>query len=197
MRLERVPLARLKGAPYNPRCDLQPGSDGWKRLERSLDEFGLVQPIVWNERTGHVVGGHQRLAILRSRGVEEVEVAVVSLTAPREKALNVALNNPRVGGDWDVTRLTELVGELRGDPEIDETLTGFDVAELRQFTLEKASGPLAFDPPGADMVRVVLEVTPDEWERLRREIDRLIDGGGVTAHVRMPGDGRASTKGGT
>ncbi len=127
------------------------------------------------------------MAILKSRGVEEVEVAVVSLTAPREKALNVALNNPRVGGDWDVTRLTELVGELRGDPAIDETLTGFDVAELRQFTLEKANGPLALDPPGPNTVRVVLEVTPDEWERLRREIDRLIDGGGVTAHVRMPG----------
>jgi hypothetical protein len=187
MRMERVPLARLRVAPYNPRCDLQPGSEAWKRLERSLDEFGLVQPIVWNERTGHVVGGHQRLAILRSRGVSEVDVAVVSLTASREKALNVALNNPRVGGDWDVTRLTQLVGDLKGDPEIDATLTGFDEGELRQFTLEKAAAPLAFDPPGPDMVRVVLEVTPDEWDRLRGEIDRLIDGGGVTAHVRMPG----------
>ena len=68
MNLQMISVARLKPAPYNPRVALKPGSDGYRRLERSLKEFSLIQPIVWNEVTGHVVGGHQRLQILMDQG---------------------------------------------------------------------------------------------------------------------------------
>jgi len=56
--LQRLPIAQLKPAPYNPRIDLKPGTPEYQRLERSLIEFDLVEPIVWNELTGHVVSGH-------------------------------------------------------------------------------------------------------------------------------------------
>src|SRR5262245_25392469 len=101
MKLRTLHLETLQHAPYNPRKPLQAGSAAYRRLERSLAEFDLVQPIVWNEQTGHVVGGHQRLEILRHRGAKKVEVAVVSLSLEREQALNIALNNSQVGSDWD------------------------------------------------------------------------------------------------
>ena len=104
--LRRIPIEQLHPAPYNPRVPLEPGSPGYRRLERSIDEFDLVQPIVWNEETGHVMSGHQRLEILRRRGVREIDVAVVSLSLDREKALNITLNNRQVGSDWDTSGAT-------------------------------------------------------------------------------------------
>ena len=69
MNIQRLPISKLKPAPYNPRKVLKPGMRGYRRLERSLSEFDLVQPLVWNKTTGHVVSGHQRLEILKARGV--------------------------------------------------------------------------------------------------------------------------------
>ena len=109
MQLRTLSITDLKPAPYNPRIELRPGMPGYERLARSLDQFELVQPIVWNEQTGHVVGGHQRLTVLRDRGVTEGPVVVVSLSLEREQALNVALNNANVGGDWDPAKLVDLL----------------------------------------------------------------------------------------
>ncbi|MBW3540655.1 MAG: ParB N-terminal domain-containing protein [Planctomycetes bacterium] len=175
LRFERLPIERLVPAPYNPRVTLTPGTAAWRKLERSLDEFGLVQPIVWNERTGHVVGGHQRLAILKHRGCLEVEAAVVSLPLEREKALNIALNNPAVGGRWDGDKLAGLVEELCDLPDFDATLTGFDAAELRDLLLAPAEWD-ADEEDGEDAqerVRVELLIDPEDWESVRPEIDSL------------------------
>jgi ParB-like chromosome segregation protein Spo0J len=84
-----LPLADLKPAPYNPRQSLRPADRRYRKLAASLREFGLVEPLIWNELTGHVVGGHARLAILTEMGVTDVPVSVVRLTPEREKALNV------------------------------------------------------------------------------------------------------------
>ncbi|WP_206917169.1 ParB N-terminal domain-containing protein [Alicyclobacillus suci] len=92
MRIETVKLENLIPAEYNPRIDLQPGDPEYEKLKRSIEEFGLVEPIVWNQRTGKVVGGHQRLKILQDLGVAETDVVIVDLDETREKALNLALN---------------------------------------------------------------------------------------------------------
>src|SRR5262245_19185772 len=60
-----LPIERLVPAPYNPRRVLKPTDKAYRKLAASLREFGLVEPLVWNEPTGHVVGGHARLAILK------------------------------------------------------------------------------------------------------------------------------------
>src|SRR5262245_8832825 len=86
-----LPLAALRPAPYNPRRRLRPGEPAYRKLQTSLREFGLVEPLVWNETTGNVVGGHARLEILRGLGTAEVPVSVVRLSPAREKALNVVL----------------------------------------------------------------------------------------------------------
>ena len=54
MEIRRVPVSKLNPAAYNPRKDLQPGDAEYQKLARSLDQFGCVEPVVWNERTGNV-----------------------------------------------------------------------------------------------------------------------------------------------
>jgi ParB-like chromosome segregation protein Spo0J len=179
-------ISDLKSAPYNPRLALRPGMPDYERLARSVREFGLVQPIVWNERTGHVVSGHQRLEVLRNDGVLEVEAVVVSLPLDREKALNVALNNAQVGGDWDAGKLVDLLGELCELPEFDATLTGFDGEELRELLLEPED-EIGRDGDGDSddgFVRVVLEVPEENWEAVRAELDGWAERENVRVHVR-------------
>lgn len=35
---------------------LQPGDVEYEKLKASIESFGYVEPIVWNERTGNMVG---------------------------------------------------------------------------------------------------------------------------------------------
>jgi DNA modification methylase len=83
-------------------------------LGESIKRFGLVEPIVWNKQTGHVVGGHQRLRVLRAQGESEASVVVVDLPAKEERALNVALNSPAIAGDW-TDDLDRLLDQIQGD----------------------------------------------------------------------------------
>src|SRR5437667_9538414 len=98
LQVQSVPLASLRPAPYNPRQRLRPTDAAYRKLATSLREFGLVEPLVWNELSGYLVGGHARLEILRDLGVREVPVSVVRLSPEREKALNVVLNNREAQG---------------------------------------------------------------------------------------------------
>lgn len=63
MEIERRKVDELKAAEYNPRKDLRPGDAEYEKLKRSIQEFGYVEPVIWNKRTGTVVGGHQRLRL--------------------------------------------------------------------------------------------------------------------------------------
>jgi DNA modification methylase len=90
-------LAALAPAPYNPRTISKEAALG---LRASLRRFGLVQPVIWNRRTKRVVGGHQRIDALKALGKTEAQVVVVDLPESEEKALNVTLNNPAIGGDF-------------------------------------------------------------------------------------------------
>lgn len=128
MEIRRVPAHLLNPAAYNPRKDLQPGDPEYEKLGRSIERFGYVEPIVWNERTGNVVGGHQRLKWMLAEGEREFDVSVVNLSPSEEKALNIALN--KISGDWDEERLAALLQELAEDNTIDEALTGFDPDEI-------------------------------------------------------------------
>jgi ParB-like chromosome segregation protein Spo0J len=183
MHVELKRVCELQPAPYNPRKPLKPGSAGYERLARSLREFSLVQPLVWNSTTGHVVGGHQRLAVLKDAGIEEVPCVVVALPLEREKALNVALNNSRVGGEWDVERLGELIQELADIPDFDETLTGFDEKELRDLVLEPVGNLAPEDSEDDGMTRVTLEVPTDKWEEVRPWLDEVVGEFGLRVHM--------------
>lgn len=128
MEIRKIPIEKLNAAEYNPRRDLQPGDAEYDSLQRSIETFGYAEPIIWNERTGNIVGGHQRFKILQAQGLTEIEVSVVNLTDEQEKAFNIALN--KIGGDWDNEKLKALLSELSNSESVDVALTGFDSFEL-------------------------------------------------------------------
>ena len=57
MNLQRISVDKLKPAKYNPRKDLKPGDPAYEKIKRSLHDFGYVDPVIWNEVTGNIVGG--------------------------------------------------------------------------------------------------------------------------------------------
>ena len=128
MNIQKVPISLLKPAKYNPRKDLKPGDPAYEKIRRSLNDFGYVDPIIWNEVTGNIVGGHQRFKVLKAEGVTEITCVVVHIENPAdEKALNVVLN--KATGDWEPVALADLLSELQADG-YDLDSTGFDAAEV-------------------------------------------------------------------
>ena len=132
MEIRKVKVSDLRTAEYNPRQDLKPGDSEYEKIARSIDEFWYVEPIVWNETTGNIVVGHQRLKILIERGETEVEVSVVRLNEHDEKVLNVALN--KITGRWDTGKLTDLLKELQAEGAME--VTGFEDWELDALSMQ-------------------------------------------------------------
>lgn len=174
-----LPIADLRPAPYNPRQILKPSDPAYRTLKASLERFGLVEPLVWNERTGHIVDGHARLRILRELGHETVPVSVVRLGDAEEKALNVVLNNHEAQGRFDRQPLRDLLRELHDLPEF--ALTGFDPSILRQLDYE----PARDTPAEADPDRVEITVVTDRptFETLKPGLDQLVRDYDLTVHV--------------
>jgi ParB-like chromosome segregation protein Spo0J len=185
MLIQRLPLTELKPAPYNPRLALKPGDGQYEKLARSLEEFDLVQPLVWNRRTGHLVGGHQRVEVLRNQGATEVECVVVNLPLEREKALNVALNNREVGGDWEPDKLSDLLSELVDLPDLDPALTGFDEQQLQDLLFRPdPDADLDEDAEPADFITATLEIPHDCWALAQVRLNALlVDAPEVRLHV--------------
>jgi DNA modification methylase len=130
----KMKIAELTPAPYNPR---QISKSAMKGLTASIERFGLVQPVIWNRRTEHVVGGHQRLKVLQEQGIEETEVIVVDLPKSEEKALNVALNSPAISGEFTAD-LDSLLAEIQADmPQVFDDLM---LDELWTGVFEEADG---------------------------------------------------------
>lgn len=130
MQIQKISINKINPAPYNPRLDLQPGDAEYEKIKRSLTEFDLVEPLVWNKQTGNLVGGHQRLKVLKEQGITEVEVSVVDMDEAKEKALNIVLNKAQ--GDWDYPKLKDLLQELNTD----KIFTGFDDGEIEKLAVK-------------------------------------------------------------
>lgn len=132
MEIRMLKAAQLTAADYNPRRDLQPEDAEYQKLRRSMETFGYVEPIIWNERTGRVVGGHQRLKVLLEQGREDIEAVVVDLEEKDEKVLNVLLN--KVKGRWGIGKLADLLQQL--DETGDMEVTGFEDWELQSLLMQ-------------------------------------------------------------
>jgi len=130
MNIQKISVDKLNPAKYNPRKDLKPGDKEYEKLKRSIEEFGYVEPVIWNQKTGNVVGGHQRLKVLLDLGQTEIDCVIVDLDPQREKALNLALN--KIQGEWDENKLAELMAELDAGA-FDVSLTGFDASEIDEL----------------------------------------------------------------
>ncbi|MGA2775129.1 MAG: DNA modification methylase [Candidatus Omnitrophota bacterium] len=150
MDIQIIMLKDYCEAPYNPRKDLKPTDPEYQKLARSIDEFGFIEPIVVNKRSMHIISGHQRIKVLRERGILGVEAVIVDFSPEKEKACNIALN--KIAGDWDEQKLSVLLEELARVPDFDVTITGFlnsDISHLLdQYGVQK-------DPDDFDFENVV------------------------------------------
>lgn len=93
----RMRLTELVPASYNPR---KITTENLGALGQSILDFSLVQPIVWNSRTGRVCGGHQRLDRLLHFKVPDTDVRVVDLDEAAEMRLSLTLNNVASMGEF-------------------------------------------------------------------------------------------------
>jgi hypothetical protein len=107
-----ISRSQIKNAEYNPRFM---GEKEKKRLRAAIKENGLVSALTWNQRTGNLVGGHQRLSqldALEKNGDYDLTVCVIDVDERQEAKLNVQLNNPSMQGEWDVDKLFEMTQEF-------------------------------------------------------------------------------------
>ena len=162
MVIERKHTADLIPADYNPRKDLKPGDAEYEKLKRSIEQFGYVEPVIWNKTTGFVVGGHQRLKVLLDMGITEVECVVVEMDAEKEKALNIALN--KISGEWDKDKLALLIADLQG-ADFDVSLTGFEPAEIDSLFKDAQQDKVKDDDfdVGAELKAPVITKAGDVW----------------------------------
>lgn len=176
-----IPRSRLKNAPYNPR-KITPAA--LIDLRKSIQQHGLVEPLIWNERTGNLVGGHQRLSqldILEGSPNYLIHVNKVNIDERSEIALNITLNNPNIQGEYDVPVLIDL---LRND-RFDTDMTGFKPVDFEFMALNA----------GMDTSLIDSMFSPEAVEQINSmtaEIDMVMD---QSDHIRKRNADQAKAKG--
>jgi ParB-like chromosome segregation protein Spo0J len=126
---EMVARSALSEHPRNPRKMTDAAR---KKLDSGLDRYGLLAPILVNRRTGHVVGGHQRLAWLdaKNQGKEyELQVSYCDIPEQEELTVGALLNNPSAQGEWDIEKLETIFD----DGSLNAINAAFDEKELNKL----------------------------------------------------------------
>ena len=129
--------SEIRFSDYNPRTI---NKDGRNQLKHSIKKYGIVGGIVINSRTNNtIVGGHQKVDILdelnkynpsTKENDYRLKVEVVDIDLKTEKQLNIVLNNPNVGGQWDFNALARIV------PDIDWKDAGLTDADLNMIGVD-------------------------------------------------------------
>ncbi len=150
-------LSDLTPAPYNPRTLSEDAANG---LQTSLSQFGDIAGIVYNKRTGNLVCGHQRINELRkiygdlaikkdiiiTPNGDTFKVRTVDWPLEREKAANIAANNPHVAGEFDDDALSALLKEILVDD-----IELFNELQFEKLQFEKLLEPvIANNDPDAE-----------------------------------------------
>lgn len=158
--VKKVKLEDLHVAENNPRVISNRNFQG---LLHSMQRFGQVEPIVWNEKTGRIVGGHQRHRALVEMGVKEALVLVVSMTPEEELAANLTLNNPTIEGEFDEP-INDLLSQLKGN---DSSLFKDLNFETLQKSLEAEQNKRVQgspEPPDGSGYKTKCPCCEHEWE---------------------------------
>lgn len=170
-----IPRSEINEAPYNPRFIDDRSAE---KLELVLldETIGLVEPLVFNKRTGNLVGGHQRLGrmdAIHEGANYEVPVSIIDVDEATERRINVLLNNPAMQGSWDVPKLEQLFR----DENVSPFEAGFEVADLTNLfptdvVVEFINQYIPDDPPEVvelpgETAKETLEQTADEIAEIK------------------------------
>ena len=167
-----VMRSQIRFSDYNPR---KISKEGKAALKKSIRKFGVVGGIVVNSQTGYtIVGGHQKVGVLDEiNGYPEkdyeLNVELINVDLKTEKELNITLNNPNVGGEWDYDMLRELIPDIDYK---DAGLTEEDLSIIGVDYMFKTEGENDISNDVTDMMADVEEAHRQEVEE-RREQRRL------------------------
>ncbi len=195
LQIEHVPVDSLRPDPANPR---RISDAELESLTRSIQQFGLVDPIIARHDDRIVIGGHQRLLAAHKLGLETVPVVFIDLPPEQAKLLNLALN--KISGEWDQELLARLLADL-DDAGADLALSGFgedEVAKLLKSldSREKRERPENFDLDAAleEAQRAPLATRGDMWGLGDHRLlcGDATDQGDVAGDARNPGAGRGA-----
>ncbi len=129
MEFRKINISELIPASYNPRKKLKSGDKEYEKIKNSILEFGYVDPVIVNSDLT-VIGGHQRITVLKDLGYEEIDCVLIDIDKTKEKALNIALN--KVTGEWSKVLLADLIKDLQS-ADFNVGLTGFEPPEIEQL----------------------------------------------------------------
>lgn len=152
MNIQKIALSAINPAKYNPRKDLKPSDSEYQHIKNSIQDFGYIDPLIWNEKTGNLVGGHQRFKILKELGYIEAECVIVNFDEIKEKAANLALNQAQ--GDWDIDALNSLLNELKIDYNMSSY--GFEMGEI-DMPIEATEDDFDFDKEIKEVINPVTQ----------------------------------------
>lgn len=165
MKIQKIKISELNPAEYNPRKKLNPSDEAYKMLKASIKNFGYVDPIIVNIRTMTVIGGHQRLEVLKDLNYEYTECVVLDLDEKTEKELNISLN--KNSGYWDNDKLEQLFDELKLSSE-ELFATGFTENEVANLKTDFISDLLEEEYSTVDRQLNEFSITfniPKEYEK--------------------------------
>lgn len=115
-----IALKEINPAKYNPRKISEEELTG---LKNSIRTFGFIDPVIVNKRSGVLVGGHMRVSAATSLGYDKVPAVIVDLSPTEERALNIALNNPKIQGEFIPDLVKSLIEEIKLElPELEKDL---------------------------------------------------------------------------
>lgn len=163
----RIARNKISFADYNPRV-IDEGAQ--KRLRRGLESVGLVGGIVWNETSGNLVSGHQRLRILdKDNGGTDYEltVCVVHMDATKERATNLLFNNYEAQGGWDLEALRKL---FVSTPSMDLATAGYEHGDLTRLF-----GDNVHDVASADQLEAIADKMRETRDQYTEGAERVTE----------------------
>ena len=131
MQIETILLDDYIDSPSNPRIMFKEGDFPFDSLNKSIEEFNYLQPMIVNKRTHHIISGHLRKRVLMAKGITKAEAVIVDFDETKEKAAVIAFN--RISGKWDEEKLAATLSELTQIPEFDVGSIGFQTQDLSQI----------------------------------------------------------------
>ncbi|MEY2703412.1 MAG: hypothetical protein RLY43_2051 [Bacteroidota bacterium] len=168
LEIKWVDINSVLPAKYNPREISESALNG---LIESIKRFGFVDPIIVNNRTNSICGGHMRVRAAEFLGFKSVPVVYVDLSLTEEKALNVTLNNDKITGHF-TDKLQDLLQEIKLELDaVDFSGLKLDTLELKFDDFEPKLPEENEDLPEEKLILIVTLPNQDEKQTLFDELN--------------------------
>ena len=189
MELEKIKITEIHPAEYNPRNITV---DEKTKLKNSIDNFGIVEPILINLHNNRIIGGHQRFDLLLDQYILDndfyAELNLLKLndsygwvfpdndknldSEEMEKALNLVLNNTKVMGSFDEDKLVNIFNELT-ESGFNTSLTGFNNNDITGFKALNETTTIEEDDFNIDTNMIIPEDEPEYDESIADGIETI------------------------